>query len=105
MASTTLFDINTLPAYIQKEVNEHMEWVRQSHAEHQSRYFANHGFASSSEYREHLLSEFKHDVDAVKSAIQGVLIERYKRHGRRIEQWMKPIINEYPQMLADSVIF
>lgn len=102
IASTTVFEFSTLPPYIQKEVMAHMEWVRDSYANEQCRHFASHGFASAPEYREHLLREFKHEDGAVKAAIQATLLERYQRCGQT-EQWMKPIINEYPQLLASSL--
>lgn len=102
MTTSTLFDINTLPADIQNEVKGDMDWIRESHVSHQSRYFANYGFASASEYRERLLSDFKHEEGALESVIAGVLVDRYKRNGCHTESWMAPILAAHPTMLADS---
>lgn len=105
MAATTTFDLASLPLTVQAEVRDHMVWQRESFASQQCRFFANHGFASSLDYRQHLLAEYKHSDDEIESAVHTILVDRFKRNGRRTEDWMEPILAANPTMLADSVIF
>jgi len=105
MAATTTFDLAALPLNAQAEVTDHLVWQRESFASQQCRFFANHGFASSLDYRQHLLAEYKHDNEGIESAVHAVLLDRYKRNGRRTEDWMEPILAAHPTLLADSVMF
>lgn len=95
-------DFHALPSNIKREVLEHLAYERRAYAHQQCRFFENHGFESASAYRLHLIANYKTDSDLLESTIQGTVVEHYKEHGKT-EPWMVPVLNKYPQLLADSL--
>lgn len=103
-APASYLDFHALPSKIKAMVREDLSYQKMAYVKQQSRFFKENGFESASAYRLELLSNYISDNDMVESAIQATVVEQYQEHGK-IEPWMVPVLNKYPQLLADSLKF
>lgn len=97
-------DFHALPSKIKAIVRDDLSYQKMAHVNQQSRFFKENGFESASAYRLELFSSYTMDLDMRESAIQAAVVEQYKEHGKT-EPWMVPVLNKYPQLLADSLKF
>lgn len=103
-ASDSYLDFHVLPSKIKAMVRGDLSYQKMAYVKQQSRFFEENGFESASAYRLELFSNYILDNDMVESAIQATVVEQYQEHGK-IEPWMAPVLNKYPQLLADSLKF
>lgn len=103
-ASDSYLDFHALPSKIKAMVREDLSYQKMAYVKQQSRFFEENGFESESAYRLELFSNYILDKDMVESAIQATVVEQYQEHGKT-EPWMVPVLNKYPQLLADSLKF